>query len=161
MHVLVVGAGSIGRRHIRNLVAAGVDVSAVRQRVTLSHELASEFGIRTSASLEDALHTKPDAVVVCNRTDQHLDTALAAARRGCHLYIEKPVSHSISSSGVRDRTIVSRTARAGSTPAVVSSRESIEVMRVVVSARESAKERRVVGIFATVTEPGTGAEMLQ
>jgi predicted dehydrogenase len=31
--------------------------------------------------------------MVCNPTALHVDVALAAARAGCHLFIEKPVSH--------------------------------------------------------------------
>jgi predicted dehydrogenase len=90
----VVGAGSIGRRHIANLLALGAEVVAVRQRAALAEELAREFGIATFASLEAALATRPVAAVIGNRTDQHVETALAAARAGCHLYIEKPVAPS-------------------------------------------------------------------
>lgn len=93
--MLVVGAGSIGKRHIRNLLDLGVEVSACRQRSTLRAELAAEFGIPVFDSLESGLAQGQDAVVVCNRTDQHLGTALAAASRGCHLYIEKPVADSL------------------------------------------------------------------
>jgi predicted dehydrogenase len=94
LRVLVVGAGSIGRRHIANLLTLGADVLAVRQRAELADELAREFGIATFASLDAALATRPAAAVIGNRTDQHVEAALAAARAGCHLYIEKPVAAS-------------------------------------------------------------------
>lgn len=109
--VLIVGAGSAGRRHIRNLLALGAEVSAVRERVWMSEELEREFGIWTFASLGEALDAGPTAVVVCNRTDQHLGTSLEAARRGCHLYVEKPLAMSLEGIGelqhqVRTRGLV-------------------------------------------------------
>jgi len=38
---------------------------------------------------------KPDAVVVANPTSLHLDVAIPAAETGCHILLEKPVSHSL------------------------------------------------------------------
>jgi predicted dehydrogenase len=89
-----VGAGSIGRRHIANLLALSAEVVAVRERAELSDDLAREFGIVAFPSLEAALATRPLAAVIGNRTDRHVEAALAAASAGCHLYIEKPVAAS-------------------------------------------------------------------
>jgi hypothetical protein len=36
--------------------------------------------------------TKPDVVFITNPTSLHLPVALEAARLGCHLLIEKPLS---------------------------------------------------------------------
>jgi predicted dehydrogenase len=89
--LLVAGAGSIGRRHIANLRACGVsDLVLYRQR-PLSLEEAPELPVFTR--LDDALATGPDAVVVATPTAHHIDVALAAARAGCHLLVEKPLSH--------------------------------------------------------------------
>lgn len=95
LRVLVVGAGSIGARHIRNLLALGVEVMVYRYRRHLLDEWSHEDGVTACSSLEEALDGRPDAVVVCNRTDQHMAIAVEAARRGCHLYIEKPLSHTL------------------------------------------------------------------
>jgi predicted dehydrogenase len=38
---------------------------------------------------------KPDAVIVANPTSMHLDVAIPAAEAGCHILLEKPVSHSL------------------------------------------------------------------
>src|SRR5947209_9396660 len=53
-----------------------------------------ELGIRAFGELDEALAERPDAVLVTNPSAQHLEVALAAARAGCHLFVEKPISHS-------------------------------------------------------------------
>lgn len=93
--VLVVGSGSVGRRHIANLVMLGAEVSSYRYRQELAGQMAEELRITSFPSLEAAFDAKPDAVVVANRTDLHMAVALEAARRGCHLYLEKPVSNTL------------------------------------------------------------------
>ena len=91
--VLVVGTGSVGTRHIRNLLALGAEVSAYSHRGL--RQVAGVEAVRVFGTLEEALDNAPDAVVVGNDPDLHIDTALAAARRGAHLFIEKPLSNSL------------------------------------------------------------------
>src|SRR5262245_11890925 len=91
--VLVCGAGSIGRRHIANLSALGATVTAWRKRSDQADALAREFGIIVYPDLIAAI-ADADAVVVATDTDRHMEPALAAARAGKALFIEKPVSHS-------------------------------------------------------------------
>lgn len=52
-----------------------------------------DAGITEADSLAKALAYGPDAALVCNPTSRHVHVALEAARAGCHLLIEKPVSH--------------------------------------------------------------------
>ena len=94
MRVLVCGAGSIGQRHIKNLIELGVTVLAWRERRNKIDELAAAFGIPVFSDLEEAiLHC--DAVIVATETHKHIDIALVAARHKKHLFIEKPISHSL------------------------------------------------------------------
>jgi len=94
--VLVVGCGSIGRRHLRNLKALKVPVVlGVDPREDRRQEAAEESGAVTFASLEEALAYKPAAVVVSTPSALHLPIAFKAARHGCHLFIEKPLSHNL------------------------------------------------------------------
>ena len=95
LRVLVVGTGSAGCRHIENLLSLGAAVSAFRYRTKLAGELSSRYGIRVFTDLQEALDSPQDAVVVANRTDLHIPTALDAAQRGRHLYIEKPLSNTM------------------------------------------------------------------
>ncbi len=96
MKFLIAGLGSIGRRHFRNLVALGeTDIVLLRTRkATLpDDELA---GYPVEADLAEALKKhKPEAVVVANPTSLHLEVAIPAAEAGCHILLEKPVSHSL------------------------------------------------------------------
>ena len=53
-------------------------------------------GLAIEEDLEQALERwHPEIVLVTNPTARHLDVAVPAARAGCHLFIEKPISHSM------------------------------------------------------------------
>lgn len=95
LKVLVVGAGSVGRRHIENLLSFGVEVSAFRYRSELRDELSKQYSINVFSSLEEAFNSSQDAVIIANRTDQHIPVALNAAKKGMHPFIEKPLSHNL------------------------------------------------------------------
>lgn len=106
---LFVGLGGIGQRHLRNLRAVlgdAVEVCAYRTRrlahvitptlqVETDKDVEREYGVRATTSLEEALSWQPDAAFICNPSSLHVPVALQAARAGCHLFIEKPVSHSL------------------------------------------------------------------
>ena len=109
MSVLVVGLGGIGQRHLRNLsTLLGPDAELLAFRVrglnhTLSDQLeiepgadvAARYGVRVFENLDDAIAARPGAAFVCNPTSLHVPTALRLAKAGCHLFIEKPLSHSL------------------------------------------------------------------
>jgi predicted dehydrogenase len=92
--VLVVGTGSIGSRHIANLLSLGADVLTYSYRSEPRSEPWRDH-VRVFQRLDDAFAAEPDAIVVANRTDQHLDVALRGAREGRALFIEKPLSYSL------------------------------------------------------------------
>jgi len=96
MKFLIAGLGSIGRRHFRNLIALGEkDIVLLRTRkATLPDDELTGYPVETD--LDEALEKhKPDAVIVANPTSMHLDVAIPAAQAGCHILLEKPVSHSL------------------------------------------------------------------
>jgi predicted dehydrogenase len=90
--VLIAGAGSIGRRHLQNLRQLGVQDIHLYRTHSQSLKEAPELPVFTD--LKQALECKPQAVIVSNPTAFHMEIALAAARAGCHLFIEKPLAHS-------------------------------------------------------------------
>ena len=95
MKFLIAGLGSVGRRHMRNLVALGEkDIVLLRShRATLPEDELAGYPVETD--LREALKKhKPDAVIVANPTSLHLDTAIPAAEAGCHILLEKPISYS-------------------------------------------------------------------
>jgi len=109
VRILIAGLGAIGQRHARNLRAIlgrDLELLALRRRrlrhvVTErlerddSRDVERELGAEVFTDLDAALAAKPDAVFVCTPSSQHLDVAQAAAEAGCHLFIEKPVSHTL------------------------------------------------------------------
>ena len=95
MKYLIAGLGSIGRRHMRNLIALGEkDIVLFRTRkATMPEDELADFPVETD--LQEALKKhKPDAVIVGNPTSMHLDIAIPAAETGCAILLEKPISNS-------------------------------------------------------------------
>jgi predicted dehydrogenase len=95
MKYLIAGLGSIGRRHMRNLIALGEnDIVLYRTRkATLPEGELAAFPQETD--LAEALEKhEPDAVIVANPTAFHMDVAIPAAQAGCAILLEKPISHS-------------------------------------------------------------------
>lgn len=92
---MIAGAGSIGRRHLRNLLALGErDILLFRTRQgTLPEDDLSAFPVEVN--LGAALAQRPQAVIVSNPTSLHLEIAIPAAQGGCHLLLEKPISHTM------------------------------------------------------------------
>ncbi|MCQ3935601.1 MAG: hypothetical protein DPW18_01005 [Chloroflexi bacterium] len=96
MKYLIAGLGSVGRRHLRNLIALGeTDIVLYRtHKATLPDDELAGYPVETD--LNEALKKhKPDAVIVSNPTALHLDVAIPAAEAGCAILLEKPISHSM------------------------------------------------------------------
>lgn len=96
MKVLIAGLGSIGRRHLRNLIALDrKDVVLFRTHSsTLPDDDLPSFKVETD--LDRALNYRPDAVIVANPTAKHLEIAIPFARIGSSILLEKPVSNDLS-----------------------------------------------------------------
>jgi len=109
MKVLFVGLGGIGQRHLRNLkaiVGDSLEVIAYRERklnqvitdkldIEPGDDISQRFGVRVFDSLSEALSQKPSIVFICNPTSMHIPVAMEAAKHGCHLFIEKALSHTL------------------------------------------------------------------
>ena len=94
MRFLVTGCGSIGRRHISNLLTIGnIEIIAHDLNPDGRNKVKELFGINAYENYEDALAADPDTVIVATPTNEHIVPALKAAKAGYHLFIEKPVSH--------------------------------------------------------------------
>ncbi len=96
MKFLIAGLGSVGRRHMRNLVALGeTDIVLFRtHKATLPDDELAGYPVETD--LAEALKRhKPNAVIVSNPTSLHLDVAIPAAEAGCAILLEKPIAASM------------------------------------------------------------------
>jgi len=95
---VVLGAGSIGRRHLANAVALGHTIAAVHDpdgvRLLEAGRIAGEAAVLTTSERE-ALAVDADAALVCSPPDVHVTQARAAVARGRHVFIEKPLSHTL------------------------------------------------------------------
>lgn len=102
----MIGLGSIGQRHLRNIrreFGDDAEITAYRVRrlqTTFSDsmhirenvDLEAEYNIKTFTALSDALVEKPEICFICNVTSAHIPCALEAAKAGCHIFLEKPIS---------------------------------------------------------------------
>jgi len=95
MRFLIVGLGSIGERHVRNLQALGYRDIAVVRRARRPPRTVPESSFETFLDLRDALDTRPQAVIVANPTALHLPVALDAIRAGAHVLMEIPLAASV------------------------------------------------------------------
>jgi predicted dehydrogenase len=95
MQVLIVGLGSIGERHVRNLRSLGVRKIAVIRRSNRPPRTLRGDEYLTFFNIEEAIREKPDVVIVANPTSLHIPVAIKAAEIGAHLLIEIPLSASL------------------------------------------------------------------
>jgi len=96
MKFLIIGCGSIGTRHLKNLKSIfNGEIIAYRTRNKKVRKLENEYHIKTYSNLTEALDQNPDAVLVTNPTSLHIQSALAAAKHGSNLFIEKPMSDTL------------------------------------------------------------------
>jgi predicted dehydrogenase len=110
MRGLVVGLGSIGRRHARNWAALGLGPLAVCRQARLAQPEPLGLAVREFFDLDDALNEQPDVVLVTNPTSLHVGAACRAVRAGAHVLVEKPLGHSLDGvAGLLD--MASRTGR--------------------------------------------------
>ena len=106
MKILMIGLGSIGQRHVRNIrqvLGDGAELLAYRVRgakttftdklqIREGVDLEQEYGITSYSDLQEALAQKPEIAFITNITVKHMECALQAAKAGCHLLIEKPLA---------------------------------------------------------------------
>ena len=92
--VLIVGYGSIGRRHLENfLQLKNVKLIVYTKRTDLGS--LKEQGVKISNSLTECLKENPDIGVITNETSLHLPITIKLAQNGLDLFIEKPLSNSL------------------------------------------------------------------
>lgn len=97
--IVIVGLGSIGRRHLK--IARDLFPSADIR--ILRHTASTDSAVESNGnlfSIEEAVLFKPQVAVVANPSPNHLEIAHKMIDVGAHILIEKPIS--ISVKGVRD-----------------------------------------------------------
>jgi predicted dehydrogenase len=153
---LVVGLGSIGRRHLANLRRLRPDsrIAALRRSVDgtpLPPECEAQF-----SSLDDARSFRPDAVILAGPAPTHVPLARTFVELGAPVLIEKPLSHDLE--GLAD---LMAAARQGGTPVMVGYNlrfdPSLQAVRAALLAGEVGAPRLVraeVGQYLPSWRPG-------
>tara|TARA_B100000768_G_C11273879_1_gene374830 strand:- start:1399 stop:2379 length:981 start_codon:yes stop_codon:yes gene_type:complete len=91
LRVGVIGTGSVGRRHARNLLALGVREVVLCSEFQGGGDYLEE--LKTLPIVHDykeLLKTKLDAVVISNSSYLHVKYALLALNHNINIYLEKP-----------------------------------------------------------------------
>jgi predicted dehydrogenase len=104
MKFLICGVGSVGERHIRNLISLGYeDIILFRKRNKPLRTIKKFFP--TYPTLKECLLNKPDIAIICNPTHLHIETAIQCAKANCNIFIEKPLSHNLERCEDLDRAL--------------------------------------------------------
>jgi predicted dehydrogenase len=92
--IIVIGAGSIGERHIRAFSRIeGVSVSFVEPKEVRAREIADRYECAKWFTDFDAVPLESfDAAVIATPADSHVSIGILSAQAGLHLLIEKPLS---------------------------------------------------------------------
>ena len=101
--ILVVGYGSIGKRHVENLLSISnleIIVCTKRKDVNKLKKHAKVYH-----TIEQSLKEKPDVGFITNETSLHIPTAIKLANQGMDLFIEKPLSNSTKGISVLTKTV--------------------------------------------------------
>lgn len=92
----VIGAGHLGKIHLRlwkEVAQAGL-VGFYDADPEVSAKVEHEFGIKAYSSV-DSLISDCDAIDIVTPTVFHFDLAVNAVRAGKHIFIEKPITHTV------------------------------------------------------------------
>jgi len=108
--IVIVGAGSIGERHLRCFLATGqAEVSVYEVNPSLRATMAERYPVKNIFETYDtALASEPDALVICTPADLHVTLAAQAVQHGAHVLIEKPLSTSLAGVGNLQREVASQ-----------------------------------------------------
>jgi len=99
-HILIVGAGSVGKRHAQNLSGVGCSISCFDPRSDRCDELESLVQVENRFdSLDSALRDNKsgyDGAVICSPPSFHVKQCLALIDQDIPILLEKPVSPDLS-----------------------------------------------------------------
>lgn len=91
--ILLIGLGSIGKRHLRlaRELFPHADIAVLRHKADPS---IPEYADHVFSCMDDALAFAPEIAVIANPATFHVAMAMPLAKAGVHLLIEKPLAAS-------------------------------------------------------------------
>lgn len=91
-HILLIGLGSIGRRHLTNLATRFPQACfTVLRHAPKGDPLCERLGARVITDLAQVIEEDIDLAVVATPSANHIDTLPQLIKRGWNLLVEKPV----------------------------------------------------------------------
>ena len=91
--ILVVGYGSIGKRHVKNLLKhTNSQIIIYTKRQDLDFKTKR---VIVTNSFEYCLSQNPNIGFICNETANHVPMAIKLAKAGLDLFVDKPLSDSM------------------------------------------------------------------
>jgi predicted dehydrogenase len=94
LKALVIGYGSIGKRHIENISRLSEHQIIVCTNRKLDNFLKKNK-CKIVTSIESGIKEKPDFAIIANVTNLHISAALKLANAGIHFVCEKPLSNNL------------------------------------------------------------------
>ncbi len=93
LKILVVGYGSIGKRHVQNLLTIpNIEIIICTKQKIKNPSIKK---IKIIKSISDCLKENPNIGVITNESSFHIKTSTKLAKSGIDLFIEKPLSNSL------------------------------------------------------------------
>lgn len=102
MKVLIVGLGSIAKKHIIALKSIDSEVRLYALKRSVQEE---KGGVKYIYSFEDVKKINPDFIIISNPTNVHYDTINAISKYSIPLFIEKPLFSTV---GKKEKDLVVR-----------------------------------------------------
>lgn len=92
MKHLIIGGGSIGKRHLTNLSLLGETELFCLKRF-YDENFEKEYKCKVLTTFDEVDQLEPDAIYVCSPTSLHYEGFSMARRIGSHIFMEKPFIH--------------------------------------------------------------------
>ena len=102
--VLIIGLGSIGQRHLRNLKSLKSNISFLacrRKRITpvlndklepnYKSNLTKIYNLKTLTVLKNQSERKPDVAFICTPSIMHITETIKCLKNNIHTFVEKPL----------------------------------------------------------------------
>ena len=92
LKIAVIGYGSIGKRHVQNLI----DIKNIEIIICTKQNIENPNikNIKIVKSISECIKEKPDMGIVANETSKHIRIANELVKHGIHIFLEKPLSNS-------------------------------------------------------------------
>lgn len=92
-HILIIGSGSVGKRHARNLTALGCRISCMDPRADRLDEMKAEVPLAGGFTTEAEAYAASsyDGVVIASPPHVHVKQSIQALEAGYPVLLEKPV----------------------------------------------------------------------